>query len=88
LHQLHRLQLQFGRDFVAIENRPAIQEQDRWFAFPDRFYHLCSPGKTARAFIASGRTGLDGTLYGTGVKDGDAPVTLGKRAGREENAEP
>ena len=69
--------------FVVIENRPAIQEQDRWFAFPDRFYHLCSPGKTARAFLASGRTGLDGTLYGTGVKDGDALVPLGKRANRE-----
>jgi hypothetical protein len=87
LHQLHRLQLQFGRDFVAIENRPAIQEQDRWFAFPDRFYHLCSPGKTARAFIASGRTGLNGALYGTGVKDGEASVTLGKRAGRGKHAE-
>jgi hypothetical protein len=79
--------LEFCRIFFVVENGSAIQEQDRWFAFSDRFYRLCSPGKTARALVASRRAGLDGALYGTGVENGDAPVTLGKRAGREKDAD-
>jgi hypothetical protein len=79
--------MQFGIIALRIENRPAIQEQNRLFVFPDGFYHLCAPGQTARAFVTSGSARINIPLYRAGVKDRDAPVTLGKRANREKDAE-
>jgi hypothetical protein len=71
---------------LIIENGPAIQKQDRGFAFPDRFYPLCAPGQTARAFITSGRTWINAPLYGAGVKDSDGPGVCGKRDNRGKDA--
>jgi hypothetical protein len=79
--------MQFSGFFLIIENCPAIQEQDRSFVFPDRFNHVCAPGQTARAVAASGGARNNSPPYSAGVKDRDAPVTLGKRGDREKDAE-
>jgi hypothetical protein len=44
---------------------------------------VCAPGQTARAVVTSGRTRINGPLYGAGEKDGDARVTLGQRGNRQ-----
>jgi hypothetical protein len=72
---------------LIIENCPAIQEQDGLFVFPDRFYHVCASGQTARIVFTSSGAWINVPNYKAGVKDRDAPVTLGKRGNREKDAE-
>jgi hypothetical protein len=79
--------MQFGRILLIIENCPAIQEQDGLFVFPDRFYHVCASGQTARIVFTSSGAWINVPNYKAGVKDRDAPVTLGKRGNREKDAE-
>jgi hypothetical protein len=79
--------MQFGIIYLRIENRPAIQEQDGSFVFPDGFYHVCASGQTARTVATSGGARINVPHYRAGVKDRDAPVTLGKRGNREKDAE-
>jgi hypothetical protein len=79
--------MQFGIIFLIIENSPTIQEQDRLFVFPNRFYHVCASGQTARIVITSSGTRINVPDYKAGVKDRDAPVPLGKRGNRQKDAE-
>jgi hypothetical protein len=82
--------MQFGIIVLWTENLPAIQEQDGLFVFPDGFYHVCAPGQTtqtARTAATAANERINGSLYNTGVKDRDAPVTLGKRGNRGKKAE-